>query len=251
MLYPNLVVVQFACIGWHLVPQLSPLIFDGSVSEYLLGRAEASRGLVSSENESNSLHFSSKEKLWRKIETRCLQGLCIGCQIVFYLSGVKITFYYNCCGIVSGKVCFPSVPSVCRSQFFLTLSMVWGWWCIKEAYLWLGDVNNTRLSTSPTQCTHRHNGRLHTVTDLGLSLDTNCTLSLAQDREYQIHGCLRLSSADFISAVLNSKLNFWKIRMGASDKSSRIISISRSPISSFLFFTIILIRSLPIRRDYD
>ena len=24
----NLVVVQFACIGWHLVPQLSPLIFD-------------------------------------------------------------------------------------------------------------------------------------------------------------------------------------------------------------------------------
>lgn len=30
ILYPNLVVVQFACIGWHLVPQLSPLIFDGS-----------------------------------------------------------------------------------------------------------------------------------------------------------------------------------------------------------------------------
>ena len=28
ILYPNLVVVQFACIGWHLVPQLSPLIFD-------------------------------------------------------------------------------------------------------------------------------------------------------------------------------------------------------------------------------
>ena len=30
ILYPNLVVVQFACTGWHLVPQLSPLIFDGS-----------------------------------------------------------------------------------------------------------------------------------------------------------------------------------------------------------------------------
>ena len=53
------------------------------------------------------------------------------------------------------------------------------WWG-----LYCGLSQPPPTSTSLTQCTHRHNGRLHTVTDLVLSLNTNCTLSPAQQREY-------------------------------------------------------------------
>ena len=125
------------------------------------------------------------------------------------------------------------------SQFFLGStksscpSMVWGWWCIKAAYLWLGDVNNTRLS----QASHRPHpsGRLHTVTE-GFS-------PLIQIVHYPPSSGARISDIRMLKIIFSRLhlrdrpwLNLCKIRMGASDKSSRIISISRSPISSFWFF---------------